>query len=60
MLALSPWSMSMLAEVELAERHLEASRRAANQTATLAATTNIAYQRALACRAIGLALPRSC
>jgi tetratricopeptide (TPR) repeat protein len=55
MLALRPWSMSMLAEVELAERNLDAARRAANEAATLAATTNITYQRALACRAIGLA-----
>jgi DNA-binding SARP family transcriptional activator len=55
MLALRPWLMSLLAEVELAERNLDAAWRAANEAATLAATTNIAYQRALACRAIGLA-----
>lgn len=54
MLALRPWSMTMLAEVELAEQHFDAARRAAKEAATLAATTNIAYQRALACRAIGL------
>jgi hypothetical protein len=54
MLALSPWSMSILAEVELAERNLDAARHAANEAATLAATTKIAYQQALAWRAIGL------
>jgi DNA-binding SARP family transcriptional activator len=55
MLALSPWSMSIQAEVELAERNLDQAKRAAKEAATLAATTKVAYQQALACRAMGLA-----
>ena len=49
-----PWLMTMLAEIELAEGNLDAARRAAEAAATLAAVTNIAYQQALALRAIGL------
>jgi tetratricopeptide (TPR) repeat protein len=54
MLALEPWLMSMFAEVELAEGNLDAAARSAHEASTLAATTNIAYQQALALRAIGL------
>jgi DNA-binding SARP family transcriptional activator len=55
MLALKSWTMSILAEVELAEGNVAAARRHAEDAATFAAVTNIAYQQALACRAIGLA-----
>jgi DNA-binding SARP family transcriptional activator len=54
MLALEPWLMSMFAEVELAEGNLAAAERSAREAATMAATTKIAYQQALALRAIGL------
>ncbi len=54
MLALKPWLMAMLAEVELAEGHLDKARDDADAAATLASVTNIAYQQALASRAIGL------
>jgi hypothetical protein len=54
MLALRPWLMTMLAEVELAEGHLEMAREDANAASGLASVTNIAYQQALASRVIGL------
>jgi DNA-binding SARP family transcriptional activator len=53
--ALRPWPMAMLAEVEIVAGRLDAATRLASEAAALAATTNIAYQRALACRAAGLA-----
>lgn len=54
MLALRPWPMTMLAEVEIAADHLDAAAGLAAQAAALAATTGIAYQRALAYRATAL------
>jgi len=54
MLALRPWPMTMLAEVEVAAGQLDAAAGLAAQAAALAATTGIAYQRALAYRATAL------
>lgn len=54
MLALKPWLMTMVAEVELAEGRLDKAREAADSAATLASVTDVAYQQALASRALGL------
>lgn len=54
MQALTPWLMTMLAEVETAESHLDEAREHAEVAATLATVTDITWQRALALRAIGL------
>jgi len=55
LLTLLPWPLTILAEIEIASRELDVATRRARQAAALAATTHIAYQRALACRAMGLA-----
>lgn len=54
MLVLQPWPMAMLAEIEVVEGNLDAALEAATRAAALAATTDVAYQRALAQRAIAL------
>lgn len=46
--------MVMLAEIEMAEGHLNKARDHAVAASTLEAVTNITYQQALASRALGL------
>jgi tetratricopeptide (TPR) repeat protein len=55
LLTLLPWPLTILAEIEVASHELDAATHRARQAAALAATTHIAYQRALAYRAMGLA-----
>jgi len=54
MLAIKPWLMTMLAEVELGEGHFDKAKDDADSAATIASVTNVAYQQALASRARGL------
>jgi DNA-binding SARP family transcriptional activator len=53
-LVLRPWPMALLAEIEVAAGHLDLATEIAGRAAALAATTDIAYQVALAHRALAL------
>ena len=55
LLALEPWPLAMLAEIEAASGNTPAAIQLANRAAALAATTGIAYQQAMAARVLGLA-----
>jgi DNA-binding SARP family transcriptional activator len=55
MLAIQPWPVAMLAEVEVADGQIEAALRHAKQAEAMSATTGVSYQQALAKRAMGLA-----
>lgn len=53
-LALAPWLMAEMAEVELVLGDLDAAIALATEAGAIASTTDIAYQRALAARVLGL------
>jgi DNA-binding SARP family transcriptional activator len=54
MLALLPWPLAMLSEIETRAGHLDVASHIAGQAAAMSATTDIAYQRGLALRAYAL------
>lgn len=54
MLVLLPWPLAMLAEIEVRTGHLDAASEPAGRAWAIAATTDVAYQRALALRAEAL------
>lgn len=54
MLVLLPWPLAMLSEIETRAGDLDAALELAGRAAAMSATTNIAYQRALALRAFAL------
>jgi DNA-binding SARP family transcriptional activator len=54
MLVFQPWPLAMLAEVEVRAGDLDAASATATRAAAIAATTDVAYQRALALRAAAL------
>jgi DNA-binding SARP family transcriptional activator len=54
MLVFQPWPLAMLAEVEVRAGDLDAASATATRAAAIAATTDVAYQRALALRAVAL------
>lgn len=54
MLVLLPWPLSMLSEIETRAGDLDAAVELATRAAAMSATTDIAYQRALAIRALAL------
>ncbi|MDQ6697753.1 MAG: hypothetical protein M3Z46_09900 [Actinomycetota bacterium] len=54
MLVLQPWPMALLAEIDVVTGNLDAALAGATRAGALAATTDVAYQQALARRAIAL------
>lgn len=54
MLVLVPWPLAMLSEIETRAHDLDAALELATRAAAMSATTDIAYQRALALRAFAL------